>query len=110
MGERVQINDYQVDRADAVLCDLCLMCRIVTPVQDAAMDDGVQWAEATLEPAINPPFTWVRWVFPFEAVAGEQRMRVRVTDGNGEVATDERRSPLPDGATGWPDRSFEGEG
>ncbi|MDP9364753.1 MAG: molybdopterin-dependent oxidoreductase, partial [Chloroflexota bacterium] len=77
---------------------------------EVSLDDGERWADAPLEPTINPPFTWVRWVFPFEAVAGGHRMRVRVTDGNGAVATNERRSPLPDGATGWPDRSFEVEG
>jgi sulfite oxidase len=77
---------------------------------EVSLDDGERWADATLEPAINPPFTWVRWVFPFEAVAGRQRLRVRVTDGEGTVATEERRPPLPDGATGWPERAFEVEG
>jgi hypothetical protein len=69
------------------------------------LDDGETWAEATLEPAINPPFTWVRWVFPFEATPGKHKMAIRVTDGEGTVATDERNPPLPDGATGWPTRT-----
>ena len=67
------------------------------------------YPDATLEPAINPPFTWVRWAFPFEAVAGKHAIKIRATDGNGEVATSEERSPLPDGATGWPRRSFKVE-
>ena len=28
------------------------------------------WADAMLEPALNPPFTWVRWAFPFTAESG----------------------------------------
>jgi sulfite oxidase len=54
--------------------------------------------------------TWVRWVFPFEAVEGEHKMVIRVTDGAGEVAPEQRRPPLPDGATGWPRRTVEVEG
>jgi hypothetical protein len=35
---------------------------------------------------------------------------MRVTDGNGVVMDEQERNPLPDGATGWPRRSFELEG
>ncbi len=34
---------------------------------EISLDEGATWADATLEPSINPDFTWVRWVFPFEA-------------------------------------------
>lgn len=71
---------------------------------EVSLDDGEAWADAVLEPAINAPFTWVRWAFPFEATTGKHQMKVRITNGDGEVATDERQSPLPDGATGWPER------
>ena len=29
-------------------------------------------------------------------------MKMRATDGTGQVMTEDDRSPLPDGATGWP--------
>lgn len=72
---------------------------------EVSLDDGGTWADAQLEPSLNPPFTWVRWAFPFEATEGKHQMRIRITDGTGAVATEERRSPLPDGATGWPTRT-----
>jgi len=74
---------------------------------EVSLDDGETWADAILEPSINPPFTWVRWAFPFEAVTGDYRMKMRATDGEGTVAPQDEQDPLPDGATGWPGRRFE---
>lgn len=77
---------------------------------ELSLDDGATWADATLEPAINPPFTWVRWAFPFEAAGDRVTLTMRATDGEGNVAPEQRASPLPAGATGWPDRSVQVEG
>jgi hypothetical protein len=74
---------------------------------EVSIDDGAIWADAQLEPALNAPFTWVRWAYPFEAVTGKFTMKIRVTDGRGEVMTEDEQAPLPDGATGWPSRSVE---
>ena len=74
---------------------------------EVSIDDGATWADAQLEPALNAPFTWVRWAYPFEAVTGKFTMKIRVTDGRGEVMTEDEQAPLPDGATGWPSRSVE---
>ncbi len=71
---------------------------------EISTDDGQTWADAELEPSINPNFTWVRWVFPLQATSGNVTVQVRATDGEGTVAPMERQPPLPDGATGWPDR------
>jgi len=68
---------------------------------EVSLDEGQSWAEAELEAALNAPYTWVRWRFPYEA-AEDFEMWLRVTDGEGTVAPEERQSPLPDGATGWP--------
>jgi DMSO/TMAO reductase YedYZ molybdopterin-dependent catalytic subunit len=73
---------------------------------EVSLDDGDTWADAILEPAINPPFTWVRWAFPFDATPGKVELRIRATDGAGAVAPQEDNDPLPDGATGWPKRTF----
>lgn len=43
---------------------------------------------------------------PFEATPGKVKMKMRATDGTGAVMDEKERSPLPDGATGWPRRSF----
>jgi len=73
---------------------------------EISLDNGTTWGDADLEPSINPNFTWVRWVYPFEAVSGNMSLLVRATDGQGTVAPQENRPPLPDGATGWPQRSI----
>lgn len=73
---------------------------------EISLDGGTTWGDADLEPSINPNFTWVRWVYPFEAVSGNVSLLMRATDGQGTVAPQENRPPLPDGATGWPQRSI----
>ncbi len=73
---------------------------------EVSLDDGLSWADAILEPALNPPLTWVRWAFAFDGEADDYDMRIRVTDGEGTVMDQQERAPLPDGATGWPRRSF----
>ncbi len=76
---------------------------------EISLDDGETWADATLEPSLNPPFTWVRWAYQFDAVPGKYTMRLRATDGTGAVMIQDDRDTLPDGATGWPRRSFKVE-
>jgi DMSO/TMAO reductase YedYZ molybdopterin-dependent catalytic subunit len=76
---------------------------------EISLDDGETWADATLEPSLNPPLTWVRWAFPFDAHPGKYTMRLRATDGAGTVMDQTERDPLPDGATGWPRRRFKVE-
>ena len=78
---------------------------------EVSLDDGATWADATLEAALNPPFTWVRWAYQFTADPGATyKMKMRATDGAGQVMLEERNPPLPDGATGWPSRSFKTKG
>lgn len=71
---------------------------------EISLDDGETWADAILEPSLNPPFTWVRWRFDIEAKPGELRMLLRATDGTGVVMDKTERDTLPDGPTGWPQR------
>jgi hypothetical protein len=42
----------------------------------------------------------VQFVFPWSATEGEHTIRVRATDGDGVVQTDEQSRPDPDGARG----------
>jgi DMSO/TMAO reductase YedYZ molybdopterin-dependent catalytic subunit len=76
---------------------------------EISLDDGETWADAILEPSLNPPFTWVRWAYPFDAQTGKYTMTMRATDGTGAVMIEEDRDTLPDGATGWPKRRFKVE-
>ena len=61
--------------------------------------DGGAWATATLATALGPQ-TWVQWQWAWPATPGEHEIRVRATDGTGDVQTDERTRPDPDGARG----------
>jgi len=61
--------------------------------------DDSDWTPATISNPISDA-TWVQFVHPWEATAGDHRISVRATDGDGVVQTDERTSPEWDGARG----------
>ena len=61
--------------------------------------DEEGWQPAELSAPISDA-TWVQYVHRWEATAGEHLLRVRATDGTGEVQTDRRTPPAPDGARG----------
>jgi DMSO/TMAO reductase YedYZ molybdopterin-dependent catalytic subunit len=63
--------------------------------------DGGPWQEAQLSDPLNDA-TWVQWLLPWQAPAerGSHEIKVRATDGNGEVQTAEITPPAPDGARG----------
>jgi DMSO/TMAO reductase YedYZ molybdopterin-dependent catalytic subunit len=62
--------------------------------------DGGDWQRARLGevPSVD---TWRQWVFDWEASAGRHTIEARAVDGNGEVQTEARAEPIPDGASGW---------
>jgi hypothetical protein len=61
--------------------------------------DDEDWVAADLGVAISDA-TWVQFVHRWDATAGEHAIRVRATDRTGEVQTDRRTEPAPDGARG----------
>jgi DMSO/TMAO reductase YedYZ molybdopterin-dependent catalytic subunit len=61
--------------------------------------DEQGWQEAEVSAAISNA-TWVQFVYRWDATPGEHLLRVRATDGTGEVQTDMRTPPPPDGARG----------
>ncbi|WP_458111913.1 molybdopterin-dependent oxidoreductase [Arthrobacter sp. R1-13] len=62
--------------------------------------DNEDWAEAELSTEASV-ITWRQWSFDWEATPGPHYIKVRATDGSGEVQTDQRADPVPDGASGW---------
>ncbi|MCU1436858.1 MAG: oxidoreductase [Pseudarthrobacter sp.] len=62
--------------------------------------DNNPWAEAVLS-AEASLITWRQWSFDWDATPGPHYIKVRATDGTGEVQTDQRADPVPDGASGW---------
>jgi DMSO/TMAO reductase YedYZ molybdopterin-dependent catalytic subunit len=62
------------------------------------VDDG-PWQPAELSGALSS-FSWVQWAIAWEATPGEHTIEVRATDGTGEVQTERRTAPAPNGASG----------
>jgi hypothetical protein len=65
---------------------------------EVRVDDG-PWQPATLSAPISKA-TWVQWLYRWEATPGTHRLTVRAIDGTGEIQTDLRSNPAPDGARG----------
>jgi DMSO/TMAO reductase YedYZ molybdopterin-dependent catalytic subunit len=72
--------------------------RGITKVE-VQIDDG-DWAEAVLSAEASVD-TWRQWSFDWDATPGSHYLKVRATDGTGEVQTEKRADPVPDGASGW---------
>lgn len=65
---------------------------------EVQVDDG-PWREATLGEVASED-TWVQWWLDWDAAPGEHQIRVRATDGDGDVQTARRTPVAPDGASG----------
>jgi DMSO/TMAO reductase YedYZ molybdopterin-dependent catalytic subunit len=62
--------------------------------------DNADWVEADLSTEASL-VTWRQWSYEWDATPGPHYIKVRATDGSGEVQTDQRADPVPDGASGW---------
>jgi DMSO/TMAO reductase YedYZ molybdopterin-dependent catalytic subunit len=62
--------------------------------------DDADWVEAELATEASL-VTWRQWSYEWDATPGPHYIKVRATDGAGEVQTDQRADPVPDGASGW---------
>jgi hypothetical protein len=61
--------------------------------------DDAAWAAAEVSTPISDA-TWVQWLYRWEAIPGEHQLRVRATDGDGDLQTERVTRPPPDGARG----------
>ena len=68
---------------------------------EVSIDEGDNWIEAELGKELTP-FSWVQWKTTWEPpVAAGYTIRVRATDGGGELQDETRLEPAPNGASGW---------
>jgi DMSO/TMAO reductase YedYZ molybdopterin-dependent catalytic subunit len=65
---------------------------------EVQVDDG-GWMAAEISAPISDA-TWVQWLFRWQATPGQHTLRVRATDGEGQVQTEQVTRPAPDGARG----------
>jgi DMSO/TMAO reductase YedYZ molybdopterin-dependent catalytic subunit len=61
--------------------------------------DGGAWQAAELGPEVGVDY-WRQWYFPWTAEPGEHDLSVRATDLDGEVQTDAKAAPFPNGSSG----------
>jgi DMSO/TMAO reductase YedYZ molybdopterin-dependent catalytic subunit len=61
--------------------------------------DG-QWQTARLSAPISKA-TWVQWLLDWDAPLGQHELKVRATDGQGQLQSDQESPPFPDGARGF---------
>jgi DMSO/TMAO reductase YedYZ molybdopterin-dependent catalytic subunit len=72
---------------------------------EVRIDDG-GWRPADVGANYSSD-TWRLWSYSWNATPGHHTITVRATDNTGAVQTAEEASPVPDGATGWHQVSFE---
>ena len=66
---------------------------------EVQVDDNA-WHEAVLAQALSAD-TWRQWIYQWNAPSGGHRLRVRATDGTGQLQDERVHPPMPDGATGY---------
>lgn len=65
---------------------------------EISIDDS-EWIEVELADELTGS-TWRQWSYEWDATPGRHSISVRATNKDGEVQTDERAEPLPNGASG----------
>lgn len=66
---------------------------------EISVDDG-PWQQADLAGELSVD-TWRLWSWQWDATPGPHTLKVRATDGDGQVQSIARRQPFPRGASGW---------
>ncbi len=61
--------------------------------------DGGDWVRASLGPDAGVDY-WRQWYLPWDAKTGLHQIAVRAVDGFGDVQTDKRARPFPNGSSG----------
>jgi DMSO/TMAO reductase YedYZ molybdopterin-dependent catalytic subunit len=68
---------------------------------EVQLGENAPWVEADLSEPLSEN-AWVQWQVQWDAMAsGRHELRVRATDGDGNLQTEDVAPPAPNGATGW---------
>ena len=66
---------------------------------EVQIDNG-PWEEAELRNPAVSPLMWVQWRYNWKPTYSRHQVRVRATDGTGQLQVEVNRPPMPEGATG----------
>ncbi len=61
--------------------------------------DGGAWEDAELGPEVGNVY-WRQWFYTWDATKGQHNVAARVIDADGDVQTDVRAEPFPEGSSG----------
>ncbi len=61
--------------------------------------DAGGWQDAMLGPSAGNDY-WRQWYFPWKAESGSHNLSCRVIDGDGNIQSDVRSNPFPEGSSG----------
>ncbi len=67
---------------------------------EVQLGESEPWTEAELSEPLSVN-SWIQWKVDWDAQPGPHLLRVRATDGNGQLQDETQRPPAPNGATGW---------
>lgn len=67
---------------------------------EVQLGEGAPWLEADLSESLSDN-SWRQWSIDWDAPVGFHVIRVRATDGEGNLQTEQVSPPAPNGATGW---------
>jgi DMSO/TMAO reductase YedYZ molybdopterin-dependent catalytic subunit len=67
---------------------------------EVQLGEDSPWLDAELSEPLSDN-SWRQWSIEWDAPLGTHRIRVRATDGEGEVQTEAIVPPAPNGASGW---------
>lgn len=96
-------GDQSIAAGETVIAGVAWQQHVGVAGVEVQIDDGA-WRQATLATAISDD-TWVQWSLPWTATAGRHVVRCRATSATGEVQTSAIAPVVPDGATGWHERT-----
>ena len=93
-----------VTEGDTVMAGMAWQQHVGVSGVEVQIDDG-PWQRADLATAISAD-TWVQWSLPWQATPGDHRVRCRAISADGQTQTGTVAPVVPDGATGWNERTI----
>jgi DMSO/TMAO reductase YedYZ molybdopterin-dependent catalytic subunit len=103
---RIDIPETSASRAGTTVAGIAFAGDRGISRVEVSTNGGVTWEPAQLRAPLSP-YSWVLWQHPWTPhQAATVELLVRATDGRGETQTAKRAEPIPDGASGYHQRTI----